>query len=262
MRILVLLILPLVVAGCVQVPASEKTSLGNEDDALSHVHAHALHAFDGRLTGTPAAPVFESFEFPVPAGTTEIRANLTWASRAAVLELALLDPNGDEVETGFGETPTSRALATVQPPEPGNWTLRVTAVRALDEAFLANAVIADGSPEFREIQDTYEVEPRLPQRELARAVQPGGYAEVNLILEPGASFAYGWTSSAPVYFNIHYHADGATERAVETTETELAGNFTAPFLQVFSLLWRNEGLTPVTVDAQVEGVFREHSRTR
>lgn len=262
MRQLALLAVALAVAGCIEPPAAAPAEAAADADAAGHVHAHALHAFEGRLSGTPAAPTSEEFPFEIPAGTTEIRANLSWASEASAIELALLDPEGEEVETGFAETPTSRALATVHPPQPGGWKLRVTAMRALDEAFEASVVVADGLPESRAISETYEIVPRLPARDLARAVQSGGFAEINLILEEGASFEYAWTSTGPVYFNIHYHADGATERGVEETATELSGNFTAPFLQVFSLLWRNEGLTPVTVEAQVEGVMREHSRTR
>lgn len=262
MRPLLLLALSLAAAGCIQAPDPQPSEAAPVPDAPGHVHAHALHTFDGRLTATPAAPVVEEFPFAVPAGTTEVRANLSWLSEAAALELALVSPEGKEIESGFAETPTSRALATVHPPQPGNWTLRVTAVRALDEAFVTNAVIADGLPELRTIEGSYEVVPRLPVRELARAAQSGGFAEINLILDEGASFDYSWKSSGPVYFNIHYHGEGGTERAVEETTTGLAGNFTAPFLQVFSLLWRNEGATPVTVDGEVEGVMREHSRTR
>lgn len=219
--------------------------------------------FTDRISGSVAAAGRLAFDLAVPAGATELRAALAWTSEAAALDVVLRDPAGEEVERGFAESATRRAFATVDPPAPGTWVLEVVSTNAQDEPFTLDAAVTAATATAQTIEDAYALPMRFPLREVARVVQPAsGFAEINLILEEGQGFNYTWTSTQPVYFNIHYHDSGQTVRAVEENTTSLEGAFTAPFRQVFSLLWRNDQPLDATVEAAVEGVFREHSRTR
>lgn len=221
---------------------------------------HLSETFTGALTATAAHPAEAEHTFLVPPNATHLRANLSWMSDRAALSLVLVDPDGNE-DGGFGESPTRQSLGVVGAPRPGEWTLKVVSAQAFGEAYTADVFVTDEEPALTKIDVAYAVDTRVPVREVAR-YQHGGYAEVNLVMREGDSFAYAWTSSQPVYFNIHYHADGKTERAAEERVSELDGTFTAPLDQVFSLLWRNENPGTADVEATVEGTFFEHSRTR
>lgn len=216
-------------------------------------------SFEGTVAGSAASPGETEHTFTVLPNVTHVRANLSWTDEQAALALVLVDPDGNE-DAGFAESPTRRSLAAVAP-KPGEWKLRVTTAQAIDTAYTADVFVTDAPAGNSTIDFAYSVDMRVPVREAAQ-FQHGGYAEVNLILDEGASFAYAWTSDAPVYFNIHYHADGKTERAVEERTDALEGEFTAPLDQVFSLLWRNESPGTANVEGKVVGVFYEHSRTR
>lgn len=245
-------------SGCLASPSAPQ---GLPADAAGAVRLLQEHPFSGSVSGSPATPGMEAFAFEVPAGATEIRAQLTWGSDAAVLGMTLKDPSGEENERGFRQGPTSSAFATVEPPSPGEWTLEVTSTQARDEAFDVAVTVSDAVATAQTIEERYAIPMRVPVRELA-SLQQDGFAEINLILDEGQSFNYTWASDQTVYFNIHYHDDGATVRAVEENTTSLEGAFTAPFRQVFSLLWRNPGPLPANVETTVGGTFREHSRTQ
>lgn len=253
MPVRVLAAVVLLIAGCL-------TPAPAEDGASAEAAPYFLsESFEGNVAGTPNAPGEAEHAFTVPPNATHVRANLSWSDERAALALILVDPDGNE-DAGFAESPTRRSLAAVAP-QPGEWKLRVTTAQGLDTAYAADVVVTDAPAANTTIPFAYAVDTRIPVRELAQ-FQHGGYAEVNLVLEKGASFSYAWTSDAPVYFNIHYHADGKTERAVEERTDALEGEFTAPLDQVFSLLWRNESPGTANVEGSVGGVFYEHSRTR
>lgn len=252
------LLLAAALAGCLGGSSPQPSELPGAASAFPLVQA-----FEGRVTGTPASPGTQAFDLDVPEGATEVRAVLTWPDEGAVLDVVLRDPAGDEVERGFAEAATRRAFATVDPPAAGTWTLEVVSTQAQDAAFTLEAAVTDARATAQAIEDTYALPMRFPVREVARVLQPAsGFAEINLVLEEGQGFDFAWTSTQTTYFNIHYHDSGQTVRAVEENTTELDGSFTAPFRQVFSLLWRNDQPMEATVEARVEGVFREHSRTR
>lgn len=252
-----LLLLP----GCI---TSEPTAIQPADAEQADGQTafdEVVEKFHGVLTGATAQGVSQAFPFEVPPGTTAIKARLAWSSPEANLGLVLQDPKDRVVESGFRETATTRAFATVEPPSPGRWTLRVLANRAIQEPFEAQVAVTARSADHSRIEERYQIQPLVSPSGVF-LVSPVGFAEVNLILEAGQSFNYTWTSDQPVYFNIHYHDGDQTVTSVEKRGTSDTGTFVAPERQVFSPLWENEAPTPVTVHAKVDGVFREHSRTR
>lgn len=240
-------------SGCLGASAPPSVEPASKD-AMDHMHAAAREVsldFAGELTGTPLAPALAQHVFDVPPGTVEIKVQLDWALALADLNFSLVDPNGEEAGVGFKEAATRRAVATVEPPAAGEWTLFVGSKQAVREKYKANVTLTDEVPGFLNITQVM----KAPVR---------GFAELNLIMEANATFDYAWLiqeAGNPTYFNIHSHQDGKTVRHVETTAEEGEGNFTAPSREVYSLLWRNSAVTPINVDVSVEGYFRVHSET-
>jgi hypothetical protein len=248
-----------VYAGCLGKSEAPRLLDAGEDAPLTV--APITFRFDGTLDGSPLESGVAEFPVELPTEAAAFSARLGWSDERADLELLLLDTDGEQVDQGFAESATTRAFTTAAPLRAGNWTLRVMAERAVATTFQLEAVATFAPAGRMVIEQSYEIETRIPVRELA-SLQQGGFAEINLVMEPNERFNFTWTASQPVYFNVHYHDDGETQRPIEERADRLDGNFTAPIRQVFSLLWRNENPTPVTVEATVDGVFREHSRTR
>ncbi len=189
-----------------------------------------------------------TYTFEVPEGATEIEGILTWTIPGAVLDFILLDPSGEEAADGWGESRNHRYVTTTKPVIPGNWSAVITIDQGIDVHYDFAVQARIGEP-FGPISVTYEV-------------QPNTFAEINFNMVPGDHFTFEWTATEEVYFNVHYHANGSTERPFEYTGTDMSDNFTAPNNEVYSMLWRNNGVLPVTVTASVDGVYRLHSMTR
>ncbi len=204
-------------------------------------------AFGGEFLAGGIDPPQE-FTFDVPAGATEVAALLTWSMPGAILDFQLFDPMGEEAADGWGESPYHRYVTTTRTPEPGEWTARVSIEQGVDAHFDLQVEARQGA-HWGPIAVTY-------------TVPVDDFVEINLNMVPGDGFNFTWASNNALYFNVHYHADGQTERPIEARGTSMEGNFRAPDTQVYSLLWRNEGVLPVEVEVAVDGTYRLHSMTR
>ncbi len=235
-----------VAAGCLST-APEQSSDAADAPATESPFEPASYTFDGGfVAGGVDDP--QTYAFEVPNGTTEVMGLLTWSIPGGALDFQLLNPAGDIAADGWGESDSHRYVTTTDPPPPGTWAAEVTAQQGADVHYTLVIEVRKGEP-FGSIERTY-------------TVQPQEFAEINLNMVPGNGFTFSWQSDGELYFNLHYHADGETARPIEHTGTELEGNFTAPDTQVYSLLWRNEGLLPVEVTVSMDGTYRLHSMTR
>ncbi len=190
----------------------------------------------------------QRFEFEVPNGTTEVEGILTWSTPGAVLDFAFFDPSGRENGNGWGESDSHRYVTSTYDVVPGMWTAVVSIERGVDADFDLAVEARLGQP-YGPISGTYEV-------------PANDFAEINLNMVPGDFFNFTWSASSEVYFNVHFHSNGTTDRPIETTATALDGRFVAPANEVYSMLWRNQGVLPVTVTFEVDGAYRLHSMTR
>lgn len=246
----------LLLAGCLgAVPGDtagpSEGSPGDADEAFDE----RVWTFEGTLTGAPGSPDRSEDPFEVPANATGVGAVLTWGGEGADLDLTLLGPDGEEQATGWPERDGRESTAVAGRLAAGNWTVRVASDQAVDEDFAVEVTVWGGSPEHRVLEESTEIGPRVPGA-------TRGFAEINLAMAPGQRFNWSWQADGELYFNVHYHADGETERPVEERTDGHAGTFTAPAAEIYSLLWLNEGATPVDLEATVDGVFRLHSRSR
>ncbi len=251
----------LVMAGCIAPePAIDNNPGPTDGDTAGNGLAPLVESFTGTASANALAPWTAEHTFAVPANATGVRATLAWPDSGDVLDFVLLDPRAREVASGWAESGTARATA-VAVPEAGTWTVRLRSERAMDAAYSLEVTVNRAAAAFMSIPFDHEVAAATGVPDPLR-IAPRSFAEINLAMDAGQFFNSTWTTSSNGYFNIHYHSDGATERAVELRDRAHGGNFTAPHPEVFSLLWRNEGTEPVSVEALVEGVFLEHSRTR
>lgn len=237
----------LVLAGCLGTTTQPGADTTDESSAADAAFQPVNRSFEGEfLVGGVDQP--HTYTFPVPNGTTEIMGLLTWTIPGAALDFQLVDPTGEVQADGWAESDQHRYVTTTDPPTPGNWTVVVTAEQGADVHYEMAVEARKGEP-YGPIEQTYTVDPQ-------------DFVEINLNMVPGDTFTFDWQADGELVFNVHYHADGETERPIEHTGTELTGNFTAPRTQVYSLLWSNEGALPVEVTASVDGTYRLHSMTR
>lgn len=237
----------LVLAGCLGTTSQPGADPSDEAPVDEAAFQPVNETFQGEfLAGGVDQP--HAYTFPVPNGTTEVMGLLTWSIPGADLSFQLVDPDGEVQATGWAESGQHQYVTTTHPPTPGNWTVVVTAEQGADVHYEMAIEARKGEP-FGPIEQTYTVDPQ-------------GFVEINLNMAPGDAFTFDWQADGELAFNVHYHADGETERPIEHTGTELAGNFSAPRTQVYSLLWSNEGALPVEVTASVDGSYRLHSMTR
>lgn len=243
--VLLPLVAVLALAGCTAPIGQESNTLPGT--APQTPYRPVFYDFTGEfLAGGVDAP--QSFPFVVQAGAGEVAVSLTWTMTGAVLGFEVLDPDQAVVADGWAETEQSRFVATTHPPTPGDWSVVVNAERGVDIHFALNITVRAAEP-YGPIAQTY-------------SLLNSEFAEVNLILTADEAFDYDWSADGELYFNIHYHAPGGTERPVEFTGTSKIGNFTAPATEVYSLLLRNDGVLPVAVSVGVDGTYRLHSMSR
>jgi hypothetical protein len=95
-----------------------------------------------------------------------------------------------------------------------------------------------------------------PAVEREAEIEPGGFHELDLAVNASEPLTYEWSTSpaSELAFDVHSHPspDEVTyhERANATAHQ---GTFTAPQAGTYSLLWRNPGEGPVTVEIRLEG---------
>lgn len=237
----------LLTAGCVGTSTSDDGPSAAEAPSSNASFEPATYTFEGEfLAGTGDQTQTHTFE--VPEGGGEVMGLLTWSIPGGELDFQLENPEGDVVADGWGESDQHRYVTTTDPPTAGNWTAVVTANQGADIHYTLEVEAREAQP-YGPIERTY-------------TVQPQDFAEVNLNMAPGNNVTFDWQAEGEVYFNLHFHADNETQRPIEHTGTELSANFTAPDREVYSLLWSNEGATPVEVTVTMDGTYRLHSMTR
>jgi hypothetical protein len=85
-------------------------------------------------------------------------------------------------------------------------------------------------------------------RSFSHAVSPRGFAEECFELAGGKSIGYGFESSAPVDFNIHFHRGNDVVYPARADAVRRADErFTAPSTEEFCLMWTNRAPERVTV---------------
>lgn len=226
-----------------------------------------MHDFEGQIPA--AGGDVASYPFEVPEGAAQIEALLTWREPAAQLGFRLLDPVGEEAAAGWNEAPNRAYVTNTHPVVPGMWTIEIFADRAVTADYSATVKVTSDAPDHGPIRATFVVPPQDPSRLLpagARGTIPSvtsrDYAEVDLNMEPNDSFTFSWTSTSPVYFNVHYHGADGTERPIEERTDALDGSFVASMTEVYALLWRNEDASDVEITLELDGSYRLHSMTR
>ena len=259
-----LLLLAAILAGCVDPPLGAVSA--PDATSASRLPWQRVHDFEGRIAATGGAT---TYPFDVAEGAAQIEALLTWREPGAQLGFRLLDPSGEEAAAGWNEAPNRAYVTNTHPVVPGEWTLEVFAARAIAADYSASVKVTSDAPDHGPITTTFVIPPQNPARLLppeARGavptVTPRDYAEVNLNMEPGDAFNFSWTSSSPVYFNVHYHGADGTERPIEERTDALEGSFVADMTEVYALLWRNEGTSDVEITLELDGSYRLHSMTR
>lgn len=258
-----LVLLVVLVAGC----ATPRDAASTVSEGASAEGAwQRVFVFDGERGPLDAPSVFA---FEVPAGAAEVEALLTWTAEGAAFAFVLVDPSGEEVAQGWGEAPGRAYVTTTHPVVPGEWTIEITSERSVAAAFAATVTVHSEALPEGPMNVSFALPPRSPTRSLPPELRaplaplgPRDYAEVNLNMAPEDFFAFAWTSTSDVYFNVHFHGADGTERPIEHRGSELEGEFTANMTEVYALLWRNEGNTSVQIDAQIDGRYRLHSMTR
>lgn len=244
-----IVLVTLLSAGCLggTMPASEDTP---EDVATTEADLRAITAsFSGTVTATPATPDVQEFFFDVPTGAVGVNATLAWQTPVARFGFELIDPYGELTARGYAERQGRLVVATVEPPKSGEWTLRVIGQLAIDEAFTIEAA----------------AELLVPKDNLVRQstqMRPGGYNEVNVIMEAGATFAFSFTSSDDVDWDVHSHPDNRVKYWEQGTGTSAESSFTAPERGIYSLMFHNPNALPVDLTFEMTGEFRLHSHAQ
>jgi hypothetical protein len=83
-------------------------------------------------------------------------------------------------------------------------------------------------------------------------IKPRGLAEECFKLAGGQSTGYGFESSAPVDFNIHFHRGNDVVYPVKSDGAQRAEDrFTAPSTEEFCLMWTNRTPDMVTVKGRL-----------
>ena len=90
------------------------------------------------------------------------------------------------------------------------------------------------------------------EKPFAHSVRPRQIAEECFRLPAGKTIGYAFESSAPVDFNIHYHAGKDVVYPIKSDQVrQAADRFTAPSDQEFCLMWTNATLEMVTIKGRL-----------
>lgn len=251
-----LLVVVLLLAGCAK-PSTDAPPAAADTVTDAAGEAVLFANLTGRVTGTPADDGAEDLPFEVPQGAVAIEATLSWTAAVADLDMALVDPDGKVVDTCAKEDDTHCSLATLDPPASGTWNVRVSSMRALDEPFTVATRVLLLEPLDNVLEQTYQI----------GGTDASAFKEVNFIMAEDATFAYSFTATAPVHFDIHSHEDGETSYHEREVSTGKEGTFTAEHRHIYSVLFSvpDDGTAPpvpATVEFRMEGAFRLHSHVQ
>ncbi len=183
--------------------------------------------------------------FVVPAGYAVVTTTLTWDG-PQTLRLQLLDPEGNPA--GQAEEVAGRVRIAASFPAPGIWTASVSSDLAVDVPYTLATKVDPASDHTNILIDTV-------------TLNPGVFYEINTEMELDAVLNWDWhiTQGQPVHFDVHTHFDGEAQYLVDESVAEHEGNVTAHRKGGYSLLWQNEGATPLTLEYRVWGDFHLHS---
>lgn len=246
----VILFASLLAAGClgeeVAEPAAAPEEVQTDDASLRPI----VETFSGSVSGTPVAAGESPFEFTIPQGAIGLNGTLLFEPAQLPIDLTLIDPNGEVVETGYPAQDGMLIVATVEPPMSGTWTYLVTSESPVPVSFTLEAV----------------AELLVPQdNEVVKTVQLGGGAgfyEVNVIMEENATFTFAFNASQPINWDVHSHPPEGVKYWERGTDASAAGTFTAPARGIYSLLFHNENALPADVTFEMRGAFRLHSHAQ
>lgn len=124
----------------------------------------------------------------------------------------------------------------------------MTSLRANFVLLLAGGLLVAGPGCLEDADEDalLEREPTIPA---------GEFFEVDLSMEEGQEVGYRWEAiaEAPLAFDVHSHTDAGLSYHQQTNASTGQGTFAAPNPGTYSLLWANEGQTPLTVEIHIEG---------
>ncbi|MGB1696867.1 MAG: hypothetical protein ACPHK8_00535 [Thermoplasmatota archaeon] len=203
---------------------------GHEDDGGPAAQTPPVRGLQfanatGTLTTTPVAPT--------TATGTFVMADVVSATALFIgegLQLELVAPDG-----------TTHGAGTL-PVVPGQWQYEVSAQLALGVQWSLSVEMTTGDASTGYLQETV-------------AIAPSQFFEINTQMPGNGTFCWDWTSSADVAFDVHSHFDGEVQYLVEKTASEDRGCFTNDREGGYSLLWANEGASPVSLTYKVWGQF-------
>jgi hypothetical protein len=101
----------------------------------------------------------------------------------------------------------------------------------------------------------------------AIALQPGEGMEYKYRLEPGGTFLYTWSATAPVHVEMHSQPDNAPRGYADSFELndsmrESHGSYTASYPGIHGWYWENRTTDPVTVTLTSAGFYSESQEFR
>lgn len=210
----------------------------------------------GFITGSLVQPGRASSSLPVPAGATEVWAELAWrnSTRSSILDLVLQGPDGSPVPDQKKTWGPARVVVVVESSQPrGNWQAIVTTTRAVNEAYNLVGRVTQG-PVPTSYEQTFFVNPDAA----------ASFVEINLLMKVGQRFEYTWEvveSPASVDFNIHLHIDNQVLYPVRGSWNRHGGEYThnESRTEGVSLMWENPSTEPLKVHCRIVGDFKVDS---
>lgn len=84
-------------------------------------------------------------------------------------------------------------------------------------------------------------------------VAPGGFVELCVKLTKGRAIAWSYDASAPLDFNIHYHAGKDVVFPVKQDgSASLKGELQVDAAQDYCWMWRNKGAAPAALQTKLQ----------
>lgn len=275
-------------------PATQEAPPLYELRAAWRLAALPLAEREGTLTrAQPEAAVVVPMQV---ANLTSVTATLTWEDDDLVagqrtdgdtLEVSIRGPGElrsapAQAKNAPGEAGTATASVTVRSvPFPredasvltfdtaadtggvGNWTFLV---RLYSAGGVEGSAERDPGQAWRLVVagEAYEM---AVEKQAERAgdrvsltLAPGRSIEYKFAMDANATLRYRWTSSAPLYWDLHAEEAGkdpdAFTRYQEGTSDGEEGTITAPFDGRHGWFWRNDGASPVVVTLDTTGDYR------
>lgn len=218
---------------------------GMDDGHDDHVAPDVYHNATGQLLGNAVTPARASSSFEVPAGSSDIEANLVWTPTVATLAIEVRDPDGDLAFQASGNDGDA-AMAFGKAPGPGRWTYAITSpdpvVNAQWELVLRMPQVA-GNQSF--MTDTIVIPPA------GQGI--ANIYEVNTVSPLNGTLFWDWSAGADIHFDVHSHFDEEVQYPVTMTAAGHSGSYTNDRAGGYSYLWENTGNLPVTVTYRIWG---------